>query len=1388
MLSIAGGLGLGGASVQAAIVTGDVIRVDFGTTDPGGNYNLIDSATLSIGDLKRFSDGENVGVGLAVTASNPFDNAGNVASTAGLPNIETADADVFEDGFLSANGNNGAGTDTITLTFTGLDDGLHYDLSGGLARNPANANFQTTWAIAGEVDQISDASAANGYVHFTDLTSSGGTLVVTLTDDVRQCGLAQLALVATEVIPPTSQPIALGDTIYIDFGGNVATGNYNQVSSAAKSISNTIRLADGVATDVGFSVDAVGSAAESTANSGILDLTGHSAGNALDGSDANLFADAICANDAGGSNAGDDIITLTFTGLDDSLYYDVTGGFATTPSKEINFQTVWTAGSEVRTSTASTSAGYILFESLASSSGDLVITLTDNGYNHTAVSQLALVATDTPPPPPILPPAPELPADDVVVFFDPTEADASATVEDLDYMTIGGTWNATLASTSQFVADASTGGYPYAMGGSSSQGDYLELVLDGGGLDFSAADVAINFQMLATRASSGGDQHATLIGYDGSDEIFRLKYVAHTTNTNNAITTTTVDGDESMGFTPLIAVPETAIPSGLQDFRIVLSGNQVFFSGSSLTPQDGPVMNSSQQLTCLRWEITGTSSSNQGFWLDDLQIRDGMSASPRPATDRPNVIFMLMDDMGYSDLSCYGATSVSTPNIDSLAGNGLQFTNFVLPGNVCSPTRAAFLTGAYPSRCGIPMAVNHPNENHWFLGLDPDEITIAEQCRSRGYKTFMVGKWHLGVDEVFLPHNQGFDHFFGTWGNGGSVYDETEVAFSSFPQNRLTSMYTQRIREHIRESRDRPFFIYYPHNYPHTPYTEGNAFNGSTGNGTRSDVIKELDWSIGQIVAELEANGILENTLIVFTSDNGAVPPASYANAPFRGSKYVTWEGGHRVPFIMHWKNQVQTPAVLDSPQVWAMDVFPTVSELVGEPMDTNRVYDGTSLVPVLSDQPIARAADAPFFYYNGDNLQCVRKGDWKLHLPRTEYQLPWWDQIKPPPSVYRLYDLSSDPGESRDLLTDPEIIEGVPVDYTALVAELTALAAAIRLELGDSDPTDGSLVMGSGQRGTGTLFPEVPTILNNESDYGYVPDWNSLTDEEKGRGKTLFQVDGISSGGAFINGQTLPTGWQYLNSDEASGGVEVAMSAGASVGTEGNTGFSGVGTAGLIGDADVGAFVIDTGNGGNGGVEGTDLLISTDDDPSRDFVIVRYTVSEADISFGKTRASISGSFRDLVGGTTDDSVEVHVFHNTTEIFTATGSAGRLLEAAGTFALSDVVVAANDTISFVIGSRGASAGDEVALKTSIQFELEPSPGENFALGIKPGPVASSGLSTLQLRGTPGQSYVVEWSFDLGEEDAWQVIDEIPFLPNSPHDVHVESTEERGFWRVGWEAR
>ncbi len=471
----------------------------------------------------------------------------------------------------------------------------------------------------------------------------------------------------------------------------------------------------------------------------------------------------------------------------------------------------------------------------------------------------------------------------------------------------------------------------------------------------------------------------------------------------------------------------------------------------------------------------------------------------RQAQDRPNVIFILMDDMGYSDVSCYGSTKVSTPNIDRMAAEGMLFTDFHTGASICSPSRAAFMTGAYPQRNGLYMGINPKREAHWFLGLNPDEITIPEQFKQQGYTTAMVGKWHLGMQEPFLYWNQGFDHYYGAPENMGHdkrFYDGREVIYKNTPLAKLTELYTARMVKHIEDftrsaastgsgqassgQEASPFFIYFAHNYPHTPYQAGPTFKGSSKDGMRGDIIQEADWGIGEILKALEDNGILENTLVIFSSDNG--PVAEQYAQPYSGTKYVSLEGGHRVPFILYWKGRIQ-PEVSDVP-VLAMDLFPTLSELIGAPLPSDRIYDGVSLTPLFEGGELTRPELEPFYYYNCENLQAVRVGDWKLHLPRTKAQFPFWSmKLQEPIETPQLYNLETDPAEAHD----------VAAEHPERVSEMMALADATRLKLGEFGQR------GSEQRATGTLFPEVPLIGN------HVLYWNQLTNAEKGRAKTEF-------------------------------------------------------------------------------------------------------------------------------------------------------------------------------------------------------------------------------------------------------------------------------------------
>ena len=405
--------------------------------------------------------------------------------------------------------------------------------------------------------------------------------------------------------------------------------------------------------------------------------------------------------------------------------------------------------------------------------------------------------------------------------------------------------------------------------------------------------------------------------------------------------------------------------------------------------------------------FTATFSTNAFAQTQILNKPVSTTLSPAPAgyvshaTDavdkKPNIIFMLTDDLGYSDVGCYGAKKVKTPHIDQLASTGIKFTNFHTGSSICSPSRAAFLTGAYPQRSGLYMGINPRRTAHWFLGLHPDEITIAEQLKTQGYTTHMVGKWHLGTEPEFLPRQQGFDSYYGlpcNFTHSPTFYENEEVVFEKAPLNRLTELYTQRVTSIIENQarNDKPFFLYFAHNYPHTPFKAGKDFKGSSKDGVRGDVMQELDWGVGEMMEALEKAGIADNTIVIFTSDNG--PTSNRHALPYRGTKYVTFEGGHRVPFIFHWPAKIKQASVSDA-DINAMDLFPTLCEITESALPDDRVYDGESFLPLLAGSSMKRSDDAVFYYYNCENLQAIRQGKWKLHLPRSEKQVPFWDKNK---------------------------------------------------------------------------------------------------------------------------------------------------------------------------------------------------------------------------------------------------------------------------------------------------------------------------------------------------------------------------------------------------------
>ncbi|GAB3938279.1 sulfatase family protein [Larkinella terrae] len=437
----------------------------------------------------------------------------------------------------------------------------------------------------------------------------------------------------------------------------------------------------------------------------------------------------------------------------------------------------------------------------------------------------------------------------------------------------------------------------------------------------------------------------------------------------------------------------------------------------------------------------------------------------KPAASPPNVVLFFIDDMGYGDLSCNGASGYTTANLDRMAAEGTRFTSFLAAQAVCSASRAALLTGCYPNRLGISGAFG-PNSP---IGLNPDEETIAELLKEKGYATGIFGKWHLGSQKAFLPQQQGFDDYFGVpyshdmWplhpNQAKANYPPLYLIEGNMPTkevktlddaSQLTPAITERAVGFIRKHKKEPFFLYVPHPLPHVPLAASSRFRGKSGAGLLGDVMLELDWSVGQILQELKQQGLDKNTIVIFTSDNG--PWLNYGNhagsaGGFREGKGTSFEGGHRVPCIIRWPGVVPAGRVCNK-LLTTMDILPTLSKLTGARLPKKSI-DGVDMLALLKGDDTLNPRDHFYYYYRQNSLEAVRKGDWKLvfaHPGRTYEGFAPGVDGKPGPTTeshdftQALYDLRRDPGERYDVREqNPEI-----------VAVLEKLAEDARADLGD--------------------------------------------------------------------------------------------------------------------------------------------------------------------------------------------------------------------------------------------------------------------------------------------------------------------------------------------------
>ena len=435
-------------------------------------------------------------------------------------------------------------------------------------------------------------------------------------------------------------------------------------------------------------------------------------------------------------------------------------------------------------------------------------------------------------------------------------------------------------------------------------------------------------------------------------------------------------------------------------------------------------------------------------------------ASSGKSTDKPNVVIIFCDDVGYADIGVFGAKGYETPNLDRMAAEGVKFTDFYAAASSCTPSRVALMTGCYPQRASLPNVIGPKAK----IGISDREQTIAETLKPLGYATACYGKWHLGHHPKFLPTRHGFDEYFGLpYSNDMWPKHPTNRSFPDLPliegerileynpdQTQLTTWYTERSVRFIEKNRDKPFFLYVPHSMAHVPLFVSDKFKGKSERGLYGDVMMEIDWSVGQILSTLKRLDIDDKTFVIFCSDNG--PWLSYGDhaglaKPLREGKGTSFDGGHREPTVMRMPGRIPPGTVCTEPAS-TMDILPTIAKLTGAKLPAHRI-DGKDIWPLMTGVPSAKSPHAAFFYYRSFALEAVRSGKWKLHLPHnyrtlagrpggTGGQPAKYEQGKIGPA---LFDLHGDIGEQHD----------VSARHPEITKRLMALADEMRQDLGDS-------------------------------------------------------------------------------------------------------------------------------------------------------------------------------------------------------------------------------------------------------------------------------------------------------------------------------------------------
>jgi len=430
----------------------------------------------------------------------------------------------------------------------------------------------------------------------------------------------------------------------------------------------------------------------------------------------------------------------------------------------------------------------------------------------------------------------------------------------------------------------------------------------------------------------------------------------------------------------------------------------------------------------------GVAATSAG--MGHLAFSEKSSPQQRSGYDKPpNIILIYADDLGYGDLSTYGHPAIKTPNIDRLGEEGVRFTEFYVTCPVCTPSRASLLTGRYQARSGLYRVIWPESYGYqgWNTGISHYELTLAEMLKPSGYATQIIGKWHLGNLPQFHPQKHGFDHFLGLLHSNDMdpvyLFRDEKILFDGEnlmdnpKQGELGKIYTEEAKKFIGENKNRPFFLYFPHTYPHKPLYVPDEFRGKSKAGIYGDVIEYFDWSVGEIVKTVDELGLAEETLIIFTSDNGPYMPTSTPESPggLRGSKSTLWDGGIKVPMLARWRGRIPAGSVCDDVAV-TMDLFTTIINIAGGTIPQDRHIDGKDIMPLLDGT--GAVLHEELFFFQQELLGSARFGKWKIHVGEVRRR-GQRSSRRVSPENPELYDLENDPAENKNVAEQhPELVK----------------------------------------------------------------------------------------------------------------------------------------------------------------------------------------------------------------------------------------------------------------------------------------------------------------------------------------------------------------------------